>query len=120
MVQVCVQRLTTHVGGADLGVGNDTVGSRGNGVSLLLEAKLSANDPDFNDSPEVAEEHGAGKDHGGGVGLVGTHDVLTDVAASRLEESVLAANVGTGNDTRAANKGGTDVGHDVAVQVGLR
>lgn len=51
----------------------------------------------------MSEHHGSGKDEGGRVGLVGTHDVLdisnvlwrdtvmahlSDVSASRLEESV--------------------------------
>lgn len=99
---------------------------------LSTTLALQADDGDY--LPEVAEEHGTGKDHGGGVGLVGTHDVLTDVSASGLEEGVFlyklvlvhstaidtyTANVGTGHDTGATDKGGTNVADDVTVKVGL-
>jgi hypothetical protein len=36
----------------------------------------------------VSQEHASGEDHGDGVGLVGTHDILTDVSTSGLEEGV--------------------------------
>ena len=39
-------------------------------------------------APEVSEEHASGKDHGDGVGLVGAHDILTNVSASGLEQGV--------------------------------
>ena len=66
----------------------------------------------------VTEHHGSGQDQSGGVGLVLALDVKTDVTASRLENGDVAAHVATGDDTRATDKTGTDVGQDTSVQVG--
>ena len=38
--------------------------------------------------PEMSEHHGRGEDHSRGIGTVRAHDVLSDVPAARLEESV--------------------------------
>lgn len=74
----------------------------------------------------MSEQHASGQDHGDGVGLVGTHNVLTNVSASRLEEGVFlsdtvsavfefesrgthSTNVATGNDTGSTDESGTDV-----------
>ena len=67
---------------------------------------------------EVAEEHGAGQEQGGGVGLVLALDVEADVAAAGLEDGDVAAHVAAGDDAGAADEGGADVGQDAAVQVG--
>ena len=65
----------------------------------------------------MPEHHRRTQDHRGRVSLVGAHDVLGNVAATRLEESVLPADVATRHDTRAADQGSTDVGDDRTVQV---
>lgn len=77
---------TTHVGSPDLALLNHIVHRRGDRVGLSLEA-------------EVAQHHGSGENHGGGVGLVGAHNVLTDVPTSGLEEGVFATKVAAGDDT---------------------
>jgi len=40
------------------------------------------------DLPKVSEHHGCGKDHGSWVSPVSSHDITSDVSASRLEKSV--------------------------------
>jgi hypothetical protein len=65
----------------------------------------------------VTEHHGRAEDHRSRVGLVGVHDVLGNVTASRLEEGVVAADVAAGDDARAADERSADVRHDRAVQV---
>jgi hypothetical protein len=86
-------------------------------------------------APEMSKEHGRAQDQSRRVGLVGSHDVFTDVTASRLEEGVFTSKVAAWNDTRSTDeswgyqhyrvyiKGAlttSDVGADVSVQVGLR
>lgn len=66
----------------------------------------------------VTEHHGGGQDQSSGVGLVLALDVETDVTASRLEDGDVAAHVAAGDDTRATDKTGTNVGQDTSVQVG--
>ena len=85
----------------------------------------------------MPQHHGRRENHGCGVGAVGTHDVLRDVTAAGLEESVFLgkgeafsvpareessrktypANVATRDDTGTTDKGGTDVRDDGTVQV---
>lgn len=38
--------------------------------------------------PKMPEHHGCAQNHGSGVSLVGTHDILSDVTAARLEKSI--------------------------------
>lgn len=83
---------TTHISSPDFTLGNNVVNSRCDGVGLGLETK-------------VTQHHGGGKDHGGGVGLVGSHNVFTDVSASRLEKGVFSAEIASGNDTWSTNEG---------------
>lgn len=66
----------------------------------------------------VSQEHAAGKNEGGGVGLVLALDVETDVSASRLEDGDVTAHVATGYDTGTTDETGTDVGKDTSVKVG--
>lgn len=66
---------------------------------------------------KVAEEHGAGQDQGGGVGLVLALDVETDVTATGLEDGDVAAHVAAGDDTGTTDEGGTNVGQNATVQV---
>lgn len=96
---------TAHVAGADLALGNDGVDGLGDAVGVVVEA-------------EVAEQHAAGKDHGGRVGLVLALDVETDVAAAGLEDGNVATHVAAGDDTGATNESGTNVGQDTTVKVG--
>ena len=81
----------------------------------------------------MPQHHRRGENHGRWVGAVGAHDILRDVPAARLEEreflyDILAECLGLGgityasdvaswDDTRSTDKGGTNVGHDSAVQV---
>lgn len=67
---------------------------------------------------EVAQEHGAAEQEGGGVGLVLALDVEADVAAAGLKDGDVAAHVAAGDDAGAADEGGGNVGQDAAVQVG--
>lgn len=97
--------VAAHVGGADLALGNDGVDGLGDAVGVVVEA-------------EVAEEHAAGEDQGGGVGLVLALDVETDVTAAGLEDGDLTAHVAAGDDTGAADEGSANVGEDTTVQVG--
>lgn len=66
---------------------------------------------------KVAEEHGAGKDHGAGVSLVLALDVQADVTATRLEDGNITTHVAARDDTGTTNEGGTDVGQNATVQV---
>jgi hypothetical protein len=66
----------------------------------------------------VSQHHSSRQDQSSGVGLVLALDVKTDVTASRLEDSDIAAHVASGNDTGSTNKTSTNVGEDTSVQVG--
>jgi hypothetical protein len=66
----------------------------------------------------MTQHHGCTEDHGSGVGLVGAHDVGRNVTASRLEESVVTADVAARDDTGATDEGSADVRHDGTVKVG--
>lgn len=120
--------LTTHVAGSCLSVeklvidtfyvkvefifrffvclpfANNIVDRLGDTVGVVIQTK-------------VAEEHGAGKDHGAGVSLVLALDVQTDVTATRLEDGNITAHVAARDDTGTTNEGGTDVGQNATVQV---
>jgi hypothetical protein len=52
------------------------------------------------DLPKVPEHHGCGKDHGGRVSPVGSHDIASDMSAAGLKKSVLL-NMSTHFSTRA-------------------
>ena len=93
-----------HVGSADLAVGNDAVDGLGDAVGVVVEA-------------EVAEEHAARQNQSSRVGLVLTLDVETDVTAARLENGNLTAHVAAGDDARATDESGTNVGQNTTVQV---
>lgn len=67
---------------------------------------------------EVAQEHGAGQEQSGRVGLVLALDIETDVTATGLKDGNVATHVAAGHDTGATDKGGTNVGQDTTVQVG--
>ena len=67
---------------------------------------------------EVAEQHGAGQEQGGGVGLVLALNVEADVPAAGLEDGDVATHVAAGHDTGAADEGSADVGQDATVEVG--
>lgn len=67
---------------------------------------------------EVSEQHGAGKEEGGRVGLIFALDIETDVSASRLKDSNLAAHVAAWDDTRSTNQSGGNVGKNTTVKVG--
>ena len=67
---------------------------------------------------KVAKQHSSGQDQSSRVGLVLALDVETDVTASRLEDSDVAAHVASRNDTGSTNESSTDVGQNTSVQVG--
>lgn len=94
-----------RVGEEDLPLSNNGVGGLGDAVGMLIEA-------------EVAEQHAAGQEHGSRVGLVLALDVETDVTATGFKDGDLATHAAAGHDTRATDKGGTDVGQDTTVKVG--
>jgi hypothetical protein len=86
-------------------------------------------------APEMSKEHGRAQNQSRRVGLVGSHDVFTDVTASRLKEGVFTSEVAAWNNTRSTDESWgcqrhrvrirgalttSDVGADVSVQVGLR
>lgn len=96
--------VTTNIGSGDLLIGQDTVDGIREGVGVLAET-------------DVTEHHGTGEEHGGGVSDVLVLDVQTDVTGSGLEDSVLAANANTRNNTGATDETSTDVGEDVTVKV---
>lgn len=93
-----------HVGSADLTLGDNSVGGLRDAVSMLIET-------------EVSQQHAARQEHSSGVSLVLALDVKTDVTATGLENSDLAAHVAARDDTRATNKSGTNVGQDTTVKV---
>jgi hypothetical protein len=66
---------------------------------------------------EVSQQHAAGQEHSSRVSLVLALDVKADVTATGLENSDLTAHVATGDDTRATNKSGTNVGQNATVKV---
>lgn len=66
----------------------------------------------------VSQHHGSGQDQSSGVSLLLALDVETDVTASGLEQSDIAAHVAAGNNTRATDEASTDVGENTSVQVG--
>lgn len=69
------KELTANVRSPDLAFLDEVVSSTGDEVSLALET-------------EVSEHHSSREHESNRIGLVGAHDVLTDVSASRLEEGV--------------------------------
>jgi hypothetical protein len=66
---------------------------------------------------DMAQHHGSRQDQGSGVSLVLALDVETDVTASRLEESDVAAHVASGDDTGTTDQASSDVGENTSVQV---
>lgn len=70
-----MKELTANVSSPDLALLDEVVSGTGDEVSLALET-------------EVSEHHSSREHERDRVGLVGAHDVLTDVSASRLEEGV--------------------------------
>lgn len=66
----------------------------------------------------VSQHHGSRQDQSGRVSLILALDVETNVTASRLENSHVAAHVASGDDTRATNETSANVGEDTSVQVG--
>ena len=89
----------------DVPLGNDVVDGLGDAVGMVVQTK-------------VTKEHGAGEQESGGVGLVLALDVEADVTAARLEDGNVTAHVATGDDTRATDEGGANVGQNATVQVG--
>jgi hypothetical protein len=88
----------------DLPFANDIVNSLGDAVGVLIQA-------------EVAQKHGAGKDHGARVSLVLALDIKADVTATGLKDSDVTTHVATGDETRSTNEGSTHVRQDTSVQV---
>jgi hypothetical protein len=66
---------TANISGPHLTLVDDIEGCAGNAVSDGVQSKMS-------------QHHGCGENHGSWVSLVSTHDVATNVTATRLEESV--------------------------------
>lgn len=96
---------TANVLGSNGGISKDIVSGLGDSVGMLIETK-------------VTQKHRGRKNHGGGVGLVAALNVKTNVSATGLKDSVLTANVDTGNETGATNKGSTNVTQNGTVKVG--
>ena len=88
------------------------------------------------DLPKMAKHHRRTQDHSGRVGLVRSHNILGDVTASRLEQSIFliivmsetrlnraklettyASDVASGHDTRTTDEGSANVRHNCSVQV---
>lgn len=114
--------VATHVTGADgamkivrpriciyvdvnLPVTNDLVDGLRDAVGMVIKTNVS-------------QHHGGGKDQSSGVGLVLALDVKTDVAASGLKDSDVAAHVASWNNSGATDETSADVGEDTSVQVG--
>jgi hypothetical protein len=97
-------RLAAHITGADLAVGNNAVDGLRNAVGVVIKTK-------------VPQEHAAGEEESGGVGLVLALDVKTDVTAARLENGNIATHVATRDNTGTTDKGGTNVGENATVKV---
>lgn len=97
--------IAANVLGADLASSQHVVGGLADSVGMLIQTQM-------------AQQHGRRQDHGSGVGLVAALDVETNVSAARLKHSVLTSNVDTGDETRATDKTGTNVGQNGTVQVG--
>jgi len=89
----------------DLPLGNNIVDSLLDGVGVLVET-------------EVSEHEDTGEEHGSGVSLVLALNVKTDVTATGLEDGNIISHVAARDNTRATDKGSTDVGEDAAVKVG--
>lgn len=90
---------------ANLPLGNNAVDSLGDAVGVVVKAKVS-------------QKHAATENHGSGVSLVLALDIETDVTAAGLEDGNLTTHVAAGDDTRATDQGGANVGQDATVQVG--
>lgn len=86
-------------------LGNNAVDGLGNAIGMVVQAKM-------------AQKHAAGQDESRRVGLVLALDVETDVSAARLENGHITTHVAAGNDTRATDERGTNVGQNATVQVG--
>lgn len=103
--EVAGRRVASHIHRADLAIVNDIVGSGSDVVGDGVETQMT-------------KHHCSRQDHSSRVRHVFTHDILGDVSAARLEDSVVSANVATRNDTWTADEGSTDVGDNSAVQIG--
>lgn len=88
-----------------LPLANHVVDSLGDTVGVVIKT-------------EVTEEHGSREKKSSGVGLVLALNVETDVTATRLEDSNVAAHVAARDDTGTTDKSSADVGEDATVQVG--
>lgn len=66
----------------------------------------------------MSQHHSRAQDHGSGVSLVSSHDILGNMTAARLEEGILAANVAARDDTRSTNESGSDVRGNSPIKVG--
>jgi hypothetical protein len=89
----------------NLPVGDDLVDRLRDAVGVVIKTN-------------VAQHHRGGQEQRSGVSLVFALDVETDVTASGLEESDVAAHVASGNDTGSTDESGTNVGENASVQVG--
>jgi hypothetical protein len=89
----------------DLPVSNDLVNRLRDTVGVVVKT-------------DVAQHHGSGQEQRSGVSLVLALDVETDVTASGLEKSDVAAHVAPRNDTGPTDESSTDVGENTSVQVG--
>ncbi len=96
--------VTTHITSADNSFSNDVVDSLGDAVGVVIKT-------------QVSQHHGAGEEHGGGIGLVLALDVKTDVSASWLENRNVTAHIATWDDTWATDESRTNVGENASVQV---
>ena len=67
---------------------------------------------------QMSEEHAAAKDHGGGVGLIFTLDIETDMSTSWFEDGDITTHVCTWNNAWSTDQRGSDVGKDASVEVG--
>jgi len=104
VIQHCDISLTAKIGSPDFTLANKAVSRLGDGVCLNIKTK-------------VTQHHSGRKDESSGVGLVGAHNVLSDVSTSWLEKGVFSAKVASRNDTWSTDKGGSNVTTNSTVQL---
>lgn len=88
--------LTTHVGSPDFALIDDLEYRATNVVCVVVQAAKGQKNGEtqtWKASPKVPQHHGGAENHGSRVSLVSTHDITSDVTASRLKQGVILQEV---------------------------
>jgi hypothetical protein len=96
--------VASHIARAGLAVRDNLVDGLRDAVCVVVKT-------------DVSQHHSSGQDKSGGVSLVLTLDVETDVTASRLEDGDVTAHVASRDNTRSTDQTSANVGQDTSVQV---